>query len=592
MAGGFARDERGRFLGGRNGAGLTQQGGAGNGLAVDATALDRAKSAVRELGKDVSKLASEGLPGLGQGLQAIVSGDIVGGIRSVGSAFAEAFTQVGQLAGQLSGLASLTGSTSAQMQGLAHAAGLAGVDIGSLKGELTGLSARMYSVTTGSVDAILAFSRLGVAVGKSGGGFRSATDVYDDVVAKLIAIKDPVERAGKALAVGLPQALETANRFLAKGGDAEAGVRAYRAAQAEVKSFGATISESTRRAAAEFGDTQAKLGLISQGYRNALVAPLYDAFSVASSKFVEISKAQAETTREAYSGMGTAVGKLAPVWTNLKALALSLVPAFGSVVETFAAVASAVGTVAVTVGQGLVNAFNALGPTGTALAAGLFASFFPLTALFTGIALVVEDLIVFARGGKSAFGDALAAFGTFKEKLASGDFLGEGAFGIRFAKQLLNLVLNEIPAAIEYLASIVKDLLGGAFKAVESAIAPVNAFVDKLIAKIEDVDGQGAISGFLRNPFGAPPELIAQLERAGRLPPSPTAPVTPPISFSPSVAGAAGAALTGAPVVTVNLAVNAGLLGSEQAVTDKIKDTAKEAFTDAFRSAGRQYGVQ
>lgn len=593
-----ARDDRGRYLSGRATDPFSGGGSSGGIAGLDGTAIGKAKAGLAELAKQVKTVAGD-VPGLGEALGAAFSGDVIGGIRNVAAAFSETFAQVGQLAGEITGLTALTGRSAGEMQGLAHATGLAGVGFESLGGALTGLAGRLYSTSTGSVDAILGFSRLGIAVRNTQGEFRDSAEVFNDIAVKLTGIKNSTERVGKALAVGLPQAAEVANRYLLKaGGNAELAAQLYRQAQKDVEEYGARLTGPALRAISEYGDAQAKLALQAQGYKNAIATPLYEAFAEASDAYLKSSKGQSAGLRTTLQGIGLDVGKLAPVYYDLKRLALEIAPAFGLVVSALSGIATGVGYVVTAVAGPLIGAFQALWPVLVPLGAAVAVTFAPLTALFAGIALVIEDIVGYTKGYESVTGDAIQAFKTFVAdftKPQSGD-----NWLLTSLRDIVRFIATDIPAAWNNLKSLLSVEIPG-LSSVSKVADRVAGVLDRANIAAANALGPGRAADFFAPGYSdavaaqGGGQVVSRAQIASILSNAqsgvPTVPVASALAYSPDYSSSSGESLSSQPVnVTVN--VSAGILGDKQQVVDLIKDGAEKAFDGKFRAVRGVVGAR
>ena len=83
------------------------------------------------------------------------------------------------------------------------------------------------------------------------------------------------------------------------------------------------------------------------------------------------------------------------------------------------------------------------------------APFLPFIALIAGLALVIDDLIVYIQGGESALGDFWAMFGTGEEILASLQAMWEGL------KTAIGAVLDIVKALVGWFAALLSGNLQG-----------------------------------------------------------------------------------------------------------------------------------
>lgn len=407
-----------------------------SGLAARLSVLkERSVDALRVGG--VGKESIKDVAGLAKGLVGVadVAQQVAGKIYST---FREAFDQVGGLAGQLGHAARAGGGTTQEFQGLAHTVSRAGISMEQLGATLQDIRAKQYA-TKFSTEANFAFQQLGVGVRDASGKFKAADVFLEQAVEKLISIRDPAERTGRALATVGQTGLDLANYFSDKGIDA------FRAYRREVKELGAELSTTDVQAVAGYRFELSRLQLVAQGFRNAVAGPLHQALGAVSGQFADWLRTVQGPLRAGLRQAVTSLAGLGPVLLSIGQGLVKLLPLFGVLVQFLGAVGTVAGTVAAGV-LSLVDGLSSMGETGAAVAFGLFAAFFPMLALFAGIVLIIEDLIVFGRGGKSLFGDALEGFQKWKKDVLGGN--QSDPYWLRFVKELAVLLFDEIPGGL------------------------------------------------------------------------------------------------------------------------------------------------
>jgi hypothetical protein len=453
------------------------------GLKVDAASFKQADQAVTGLLGKVTGLQKESIGALraggffGEGVKGIagytkalhgvagVAQEVAG---KVYDAFRGAFDQVGGLAGQLGSVARAGNQNTQELQATAHAASRAGVDLAELGATYQRIRSTQYA-TKFSTEANFAIQQLGVGVRDASGRFKSAEVFLEQAIEKLINVRDPAERTGKALAVVGQAGLDLANYF------ADKGIEAFRAYRREVKELGAELSTTDVQAVAGYRFEVSRLQLVLQGFRNAVAGPLHAALAGLAGQFADWLKGVQGPLRAGLRQAVAGLSQLAPALLSLGKGLVSLLPLFGTLVQFLGAAANVAATVAsgiVNLGASLVN----VGAEGKVAALTLFAAFFPMVALFGVIVAVLEDLIVFSRGGRSVFGAALDAFQNFRDRLTDGNFLGEGNGLTRFFKQLLKFLLVDVPAAIDFMINKLADL----FRWVGQVVKPILAVLDRV----------------------------------------------------------------------------------------------------------------
>jgi hypothetical protein len=578
------------------------------GISVDGASFKQADRALANIHGQLVKLNQAGAKG-GDAGQSVGDGAAGGAAKAIAAfksiavvvaevaakvfnAFRDAFTQVASLSSTLGRASRQFGVSAQELQGLGHAVGVAGVSFDSLQGDLSTIQSQMYATTTGSAEAVMAFSRLGISIRKSGGGFKEATKVYDEAIEKLIAIKDPTERAGKALATVGQSGLDVANFW------ADKGIAAFRDARKEVEEFGALLSDEGRRAFSEFSREQSRLGLVGQSFKNAIGEPLAEILADVSKRFVDWIKLQKGEGPNALRKSVSALGNLKEVFLDLLKWGYRLgTQVLPIIVDILNAVGNVVGTVVVAIRDGLVLALDTLGDVGVAVATGILIAFFPLHALFIGLFLLIEDVIGYTKGYESVTGDAIAAFKKWKEDLFK-DEDGNEPLWLFFIKSAVTALTDDLPRAVRALAEVVSGLLTEAFKGLKQTIdgltKPVSQLVDKIrlafhqanIATAEVLHRAGAPaaatdffggSGFsdVRNKgvdFRTLGVYAKPLDEEAPRVVSVAAPPTAP-------GGAAGAA--GPPIsVSVNIDAKGGLNSKE--IVEKLRVDLKDFFAEEF----------
>lgn len=330
-------------------------------------------------------------------------GDIVGLALNAAQGAVErlgaAFDAMGDQATGLQRTAALAGTTSAELQGLEGAVSRFGITGEGLKGTLTGLMGKMYAITTGSADAVMAFGRLGVSVRAVGGGFKPVTEVLDQALEKLSKIKDPIMRFGKAATLGLQEYLPAL----------EDGIEGFRKLQQKVRDFSAELSGDDITAVKKYKGVLADLKLVMEGLRNNALGPLYDLFGRVGdrvTKFIQADKGAA--FKEVRAGFGQFTF-LEESITKLIITGYKLLPTLTLIVRGLAGVFKVVGTITDAIIDFIRWMYEVpeVGNALTLLGFAVFAAWFPMLALFAAIFLVAEDFIVFFKGGNSAIGMAL-----------------------------------------------------------------------------------------------------------------------------------------------------------------------------------------
>lgn len=284
---------------------------------------------------------------------ALAGGAIVGGLRSMIHATAEAGAEINDSALRL-------GFATDELQVWRYAAKLAGVSAEGLEGALQKLNLAADNAKQGAKPQVAAFKALGVAFKDAQGNIRPTADLLPEIADGLAKIGDPAKQSG--LAVDLLGRSGVKLLPLLKEG--AAGLEKYRG---ELTELGGIMSGEAIAQADEYGDNIDRLDFALGGLRNTLVLQVLPAVTGIVDK---VSKAVAWT------------GKLVEKTNILKVIGAGL--AAGAVVW----------------GARLAAVY---GPA-VALAGG-----------FIAVTLAIEDLYTLMTGGKSIVGDFLAEFTGDKE---------------------------------------------------------------------------------------------------------------------------------------------------------------------------------
>lgn len=468
----------------------------------------------------IGKEGTKGLEGLAKGLTGV--GDVAQQVAGkIYDSFKQAFDQVGGLSGELSAAARAGNQSTQEFQATAHAVSRAGVSLQELGATYQRIRSLQYA-TKFSTEANFAIQQLGIGVRDGAGKFKSAEVFLEQAVAKLIDVKDPAERTGKALATVGQAGLDLANYF------ADKGIDAFRAYRREVKELGAELSTTDVQAVAGYKFEVSRLQLVLQGFRNAVAGPLYAALGSVGGQFADWLRGVQGPLREGLRAAVATLTKLVPALLAIGQGLVKLLPLFGLLVQFLGAVGYVVGHVIATVFN-FLDGLRALGTEGKVAGLLMFAAFFPMVALFGLIFAVLEDLIRFSQGKSSVFGQLLDGFKKWQDSLLEPN--PNDPPWVQWLKKAYRLIAVDIPAAWEKL----KALLTPGFDTVTRAI---DGAIDSLEDLLKGQVGGGAVIAALRNPLALSPKVLAEIEasRAGRLGLGERPALTQPISdYDPAV---------------------------------------------------------
>lgn len=160
-----------------------------------------------------------------------------------------------------------TGLQVEELQRLNYAAGQSGVELSTLEKSAKKLNDRLGEVSEGNSKSAEMFEQLGVSVKNADGTMRSTTDIYNDTIARLADMGDTAE----ATAIGTDlfgKAFTDMKPLLAEGSE---GINELKKRADEL---GIVMSEDTVNAGVVFGDTLSDIKQALGGLFNSIMSSL------------------------------------------------------------------------------------------------------------------------------------------------------------------------------------------------------------------------------------------------------------------------------------------------------------------------------
>jgi hypothetical protein len=358
----------------------------------------------------------------------------------------EAFTsKVGKLKSQLGGLSLLVGGSlgaaAAAVFGLAKATSKAGDDIVD-NAQRLGLTTTAYqelshaaALSGSSIEGVglgvRSFTRL-LEQAKTKGGDAAATLARLGLNASKLGNADQALEAVADRFASMPDGIQKtalAQQLFGRGGLAmipmlNAGAKGIRAMREEAHALGIVMGEQTLQDAAAFDDMVVRTTTMLTGLRNTIGAALmpvltemgveFQGWYVANRKLIQTKvdlwarrlgrgvkdlakwiRETAATLKPWIDRMGGAEGaakKIVVVFLAFKAIQIT-------------ATVISIGQAFVTLAGGIQKASGAMGLLKAAMASPVLAA-----VVFLALALAIEDIYVYAKGGKSAVGDFIKEF--------------------------------------------------------------------------------------------------------------------------------------------------------------------------------------
>ena len=374
--------------------------------------------------------------------------------KAVGSAaktIAAAAAAAAAFAAVLTGLAASTAATGDEVakgaqkygistdayQELAFAAEHAGTSISSLGSALKLQAGNAADAANGTGTAKDAFDSLGVSVTDANGELKSQEQLLYETAEALSQVDNETEKL--ALATDIYGRSATELMPLLNG-----GAEGLAAMAAEAHELGAVLDAETLQASEQFADSLQNAKAIVTGLKNQIGAALLPVINELLGRFQDwfvankelITSRLEEWTAKLISGIEWLIGAVESVvdfmggWENTL---MAIAGAIGVVVGAFAAFQ--IGSTVVAIFGAISTAIGFIGTVGLPVIAAIAAAVVYLIGLWTTVALVVQDFMVFMDGGQSVIGDLWA-------KMQS----GEGILGS--IGSLLNGIVSVVQALI------------------------------------------------------------------------------------------------------------------------------------------------
>ncbi len=315
-------------------------------------------------------------------------------------------------------------------QGMTHAAALSGVSIQELNVALPKLAQNAGNAADGSKTAALAFSRAGVEIKTAGGKFKDPIQLMNELADsfkegrfqgnKTQVLMNLFGRSGKKMGVLLAE-----------------GSTGIKKAMIEAEKLGIVMTAAQAKIAEDFNDELLRTKSVLLGVRNQIALHLLPAINRNMKAFVAWAK-EGDNLKNA----------LARLIIVAKALAVALALVVSVKLGQNLAVLVSVTKKAVF--------WTRLQGKATLLA---YAPYIALAAAIAAVVLIIQSLVVWSRGGKSAVGDLFKSLGIADKmrKLADGAAVAWRWLG----KQLLALgaMMPDIARHIDRVVSGIHALL-------------------------------------------------------------------------------------------------------------------------------------
>lgn len=336
------------------------------------------------------------------------------------------------------------GITTSSLQELQYAAEQSGSSADAMTSGLQMLVKQMAAASGGSKDAQAAFDRLGVKIKNADGTLRSADAVFYDVADAMAKIKSPADRAVSAVDL-LSRAAFEMSPLLGKGSE---GVRIL--AQ-EARDLGGVFDDEFNQQANAATDQITRMRSVFLGMGASIARGVLPRLQKLSDAFVAWWRVSGQGARAGIARVFESLAAAIDIAYKLSRPWLDLV---SQIVAVFASLPGPMQTAIATV-IGLTLAFGGLRKAIFASGVGLFA-------------LVLEDIWVFTKGGKSLIGQFYA---WLSDESHLDGFLGAFRSAFRVVTNILSTAINAIYTMVSAVSSIASGDFSGAWGAIKQGVS-------------------------------------------------------------------------------------------------------------------------
>lgn len=306
-------------------------------------------------------------------------------------------TETAKIGGAVNDAATRVGLSTERYQALGYAAQRSASSAEELGGALLLLQDRAVDAARGGEESLKAFSRLGLKVKDAGGNIAASDALLLSAADKIAAIKDPARQTAAAVDLfgGKGRALLP---FLKQGSD---GIRQL---TDEATALGGGFDKAAIAASTEFNDSLDRARFVAVGLRGQLAVGL-----------LPVLRYVIDNVTKAAAWFATAARQSAVFEAAVRVLSAGLAIAGAMAVRAFLPIVLPM---------------------------------IKIAALATLLVLIVDDLIVLFRGGKSVFGEAIdALFG-----------VGSATKMVAALSEAWDVVVENVKAATAWVRKFIADV--------------------------------------------------------------------------------------------------------------------------------------
>jgi hypothetical protein len=357
------------------------------------------------------------------------------------------------------------GLTAEEFQELNHAAELSGATMEQLTVGMSGLARQAGAANRGSKESTKLFRELGVSLKNNDGTMKSQSQLLGEVADSLSQLPNGTKKSSLAMqAFG-----KSANNLIPLLNTGSAGIESMRK---EARDLGLVISNEAAASAEQYNDAMLRLNMVVTSFRNIIAGAVLPLVTKAVQGFVNwwINVKAASRVSDAFN---KSIVKLNSVLVVLAENALEAKLAVIALVSAMAVThVNQFATALIATAKAMLNLGRAA--TLPAIKIALIA------AAILAVILLINDLMVFAKGGDSVIGRLFERFGIAPDIIDQlrGKIKDFFALAISFGKNVVGSFISAfqkiLPQVISTLSSIGSVVL--------STVAKITPVIQKLFA--------------------------------------------------------------------------------------------------------------
>ncbi len=454
-----------------------------------------------------------------------------------------------------------------QLQELQYAANIAGGSSDDLNNSLKGLNKNISEASQGAGGAVEVFERLGIQTQKAG-QLKPTVEIFKELADKLKGLPS-AQQQDFATKVGISGSTLL---LLQKG---KQGIEDL---SLEANKLG-VYSEKDAEKAAEYTKSWRSLVQIFTILKNQIsigLAPVFTDVIKSVTEWIKLNKEL--VVQDISSFIKIVIGVLKGLFIVLNSLIKvgeGVTNFFGGFKNILDLIGISAGFFALSKLPLILKVISTGYKLATAWAAAFdFAAFLPIVAgiaLFSALAIIIQDIIVWFRGGSSVFGDF---FGSFKEN----------AKGMAdFFKSIKEIVVSVFSFCANIISEFITDLIDGFNFANEQIIAFFTAIIDEVEKRIKQVvDLFVKVKNKTKEFFGE--DLSSEIIPGKRSISSQQIPLTNATQISNIVNNSSNVGATNSnSAVSNNFNININS-GGDQNIADAVKRGIYDASRQAYRN--------